>query len=164
MQFSTKSHGKTVYLYLAGIFLSLFMAIVESHAEVFPASPPNMPVGWTQTAGSQGSWHVVTDFVSEGASSLRTDVIGHSSTAAIETVAASNGTVSFDYRTDTESSFDFFYFYINGVQQVSDSGNSNWVSVSYPVQAGDVLKWAYTKDSSVTGGLDAVWIDNVALS
>ncbi|MDX8377274.1 MAG: hypothetical protein R8L53_04550, partial [Mariprofundales bacterium] len=122
-----------------------------------------MPVGWVQTAGSTASWHVATDFYSEGMTSLRSDVITHNQTSSIEVTGTyPAGVISFDRRVDSETNFDFLRFYIDGVQQGSWSGFVDWYTFSYPVTAGThTFKWAYTKNGSVNTGADAAWIDNV---
>jgi len=130
--------------------------------DIFPADGV-IPVGWSQSAGADGSWLVAGDFSTEGAFSLSSDVISHNQTAAIETIASSAGTVSFDYKVSSERSYDFFEFYVNGVRKILESGEIDWQSASFPVLAGDVLKWVYIKDRGVIRGLDAAWIDNVVL-
>src|SRR6201999_3735218 len=59
--------------------------------------------------------------------------------------------------------FDFLHFYINGVEQDSISGEVDWTLKSFPVSAGDLLRWEYTKDPDCcSGGLDAGFLDEVS--
>jgi len=127
-----------------------------------------IPSGWTQSAGAAFGWTVdkVTQ-TTEGTMSLRANpamVGANNKTAAIEvrktTVA---GNITFNYKVSSELDWDFFKFYIDGVQKIKKSGATNWLSTSLPVSAGEhTYKWEYIKDESVSSGDDTAWIDKVS--
>ena len=76
------------------------------------------------------------------------------------------GTISFRWKTSSESGYDKLHFYVNGSEPVAAiSGEmDSWASVSYNVAvSGSVtLKWEYAKDVSAYVGSDCGWIKDVA--
>ncbi|MDO8572374.1 MAG: hypothetical protein Q7S11_01230 [bacterium] len=81
---------------------------------------------------------------------------------------ASGGTATFWYRYDTEGSFDFLIFMIDGVVQTgfpkSGSGTT-WTQFSTTTLPSGVhsLDWIYVKDHGTNTGGDAVWIDDIVV-
>ena len=70
------------------------------------------------------------------------------------------GDLKFWYNVDSEATYDFLRFYIDGVQQDSWSGSIGWTEATYSVSAGQrTFEWRYTKDGSVSTGADAAWVD-----
>ena len=80
------------------------------------------------------------------------------------TAPTGGSTVSFSYRTSTESGYDYLNVLVDGVAQGSGwSGTTSWTSTSVPISAGThTVMFRYSKDSSVSSGSDAVWIDDVS--
>jgi hypothetical protein len=97
-----------------------------------------------------------------GVYSARSGDISDSDSTNLEfTGVLSNGTVSFAYNVSSEANFDFLTFSIDGVQLAQWSGSQSG-NFSTPVSLGQhTLKWTYVKDSSVSVGSDAAWIDDV---
>ena len=96
--------------------------------------------------------------------SLRSGVIGASQRSAVEwTELVAAGELRFDVAVDSESCCDYLRFYIDGEQQlVVRSTDANWASYTFGVSAGEhVFRWEYSKDSTVSFGEDAAWIDNI---
>lgn len=71
--------------------------------------------------------------------------------------------VSFWYRTDSEQSWDFLRFYIDGNLMGEWSGTAMpWTYAAFPVTAGThTLRFTYEKDTYYSSGADAVWLDNI---
>jgi hypothetical protein len=70
------------------------------------------------------------------------------------------GNISFAYRVSSESNYDTLCFYVDEVRKAKWSGNLNWAVVSYPVDSGGhTFKWTYSKDVSISSGLDGGFID-----
>ena len=91
------------------------------------------------------------------------DISDNDSTNLEFTGLMSNGTVSFAYNVSSEANFDFLTFSIDGIQLAQWSGSQSG-NFSTPVSLGQhTLKWTYVKDSSVSVGSDAVWIDDVII-
>jgi hypothetical protein len=74
------------------------------------------------------------------------------------------GPVSFYYKVSCEPNFDFFAFYVDGVERQRWSGEVDWTGFSTPLTAGaHTLEWRYSKDQNGSAGLDAAFIDNINL-
>ena len=109
-------------------------------------------------------WNITTNAY-EGSYAMVSGNAGvNSSTSSIEItvdfpIASS---MEFVEKISSESTYDPAYFYIDGVQQFTVSGNGNWTNHMYEVTAGThTFKWAYTKDSSVGSNDDCWYVDNV---
>ena len=73
-----------------------------------------------------------------------------------------NGTISFYWKVDSESNYDYLTFYLDGTQIQEISGTVGWTQVTTNVSSGShTFKWEYDKDYSVSNGLDTGWIDNI---
>lgn len=169
--------GNANYSNASDIARSFEVSLASS--EIFPAQC-NLPPGWTNTAGP--GWAVsANEESSTGACSLKsTSTVGGPGRYQTEISYSgtfSAGVVSFKYRVSTEPNYKCFQFFIDATPQnlsgsctvfglTGISGESGWVSVSFPISAGaHTLRWRYDKDSDCcTGGTrDAVWIDDVVM-
>jgi alpha-tubulin suppressor-like RCC1 family protein len=121
--------------------------------------------GWSTPASATTGWALTTDFRYAGPSSLKSLPIANSGIAAIETAGNySAGVISFARKVSSQSGSDYLRFYVDGVVQGEWSGELDWQMQSIPVSAGShTFMWAYAKDAAGFGGLDAAWIDDVAL-
>ncbi|MGL1893966.1 MAG: hypothetical protein OCD02_20170 [Spirochaetaceae bacterium] len=101
-----------------------------------------------------------------GYSSLRAAIIDSNEESSISynTDIDISTTISFKYKVSSESGYDYFKFYIDDSEILSASGTSDWLDFNYVLSEGEhELKWEYSKDSSVDGGSDTVFIDNLSL-
>ncbi|MGN0033478.1 MAG: choice-of-anchor J domain-containing protein [Candidatus Limimorpha sp.] len=73
--------------------------------------------------------------------------------------------VGFYVKTSSETSYDKFYFYIDGVQQGDAlSGAGVYMYREYNVTEGThTYRWKYSKDSSVNSNDDCIYVDNITL-
>jgi len=131
--------------------------------EGFEAST-SLPAGWT-TSGN-ASWFVTSSTASEGVRSVRSGIIVNSQSTLLRVslTAQQNLQISFDYRVSSEPGLDALVFFINGIERNRWSGESGgWRSYQTTFQANGlvILEWRYTKDGSVSIGLDAGLIDKV---
>lgn len=71
-----------------------------------------------------------------------------------------NGTISFEYRVDSERGFDFFSFELDETVKLARvSQQLTYVRVTYDVPAGvHVFKWKYAKDFSLSYGDDTAFL------
>ncbi|MCB0704715.1 MAG: T9SS type A sorting domain-containing protein [Saprospiraceae bacterium] len=75
-----------------------------------------------------------------------------------------DGDIYFSRKVSSEADWDYLYFYLNGNEMASWSGEAGWAQFSYPVPAGlTVFHWVYEKDNFVSEGADAAWIDEILL-
>ena len=71
-----------------------------------------------------------------------------------------DGQISFWSKVSSESGYDFLYFYIDGSETQSWSGEMDWALQTFDVTAGEhTFKWEYDKDGSVSDGEDCGWVD-----
>jgi photosystem II stability/assembly factor-like uncharacterized protein len=152
------------------------VTIIDNEQGVFPPNCVMPTTGWSVPAGAAAGWQVATDTASEGTCSLKSSPIGDNAKAQIAfTGTFAAGTIRFDRRVSSESTFDCLRFLIDGVAQnlgsncsganlVGASGDVPWGSVSFPITAGThTLTWSYEKDANTIEGLDAAWIDNLSM-
>lgn len=119
-----------------------------------------------RTDGDQ-PWALTRETAYRGAFSGRSGDIGDSQVSELflNTQVKRGSTISFVSRVSSEAGYDLFDFYIDGRRVSRRSGSAGWLPSSFPVPAGNhVLRWVYTKDYSVSEGLDAVFIDNIRLT
>jgi len=122
-----------------------------------------LSLNWT--FGGNVPWLVENTNVLAGDFSARSGVIGSRQTTSLMLTTNFNaGPVSFYFKVSCEPSFDFFAFYVDGVERQRWSGEIDWTGFSTPLPAGThTLEWRYSKDQNGTAGLDAAFIDNVNL-
>ena len=121
--------------------------------------------GWTFSPNNN-AWTIV-DGGSKGAKcakSMNNGLHGtdYSMTLTLDVAAA--GVMTFMYYVSSESNYDKFFFYYDGVSQNSSgwSGNIPWTQYSLNVTPGNhTFKFEYHKDSSVNSGDDCVKIDDI---
>jgi hypothetical protein len=118
-------------------------------------------VAWA-TSGNE-NWHGQVGFTQDGTNAAQSGPITHSQQSVLETPVLGPGSVSFWWRVSSETNFDYLRFYINGVEQTKISGEVDWQLLSYALSPGNQnLRWAYTKDGSLSSGQDAGWVDQVS--
>jgi len=115
--------------------------------------------------GITGTWTRTNTQSHTGSWSLRSAVIGHSQQSdAVITVPEGAATAQFWFRVSSESGFDFFRLYIDGVFWGEASGTVGWTqSIVYPVAGANTMTFRYIKDSATVFGDDAAYIDDFEL-
>jgi hypothetical protein len=115
--------------------------------------------------GGDAPWFVQTNVVAFGQYAARSGGIGNSqSSSLLLTTNFTDGTASFDVRISSEATFDVLTFSVDGTTLQQWSGESDWSTFSFPMTNGvHTLQWTYTKDASLTAGLDAAFIDDLIL-
>lgn len=73
-------------------------------------------------------------------------------------------TISFDWMISSEVDYDKAFFYINGVEIASITGEVDWETYTHTFsETGNyTFRWAYTKDGSQSAGQDMMWLDNIS--
>ncbi|MGG3801269.1 hypothetical protein [Metabacillus fastidiosus] len=104
-----------------------------------------------------------TQWKSGGMYAMRTNYIGNrQSTQGKLTLRLDEpSTVSFDYASSSEGSYDWFNVYLNGSRVIRQSGGQPWRTYSVNLPAGNhEFIFQFTKDGSGAGGYDGGFIDN----
>ena len=139
--------------------------VVPDSAETYLADGVK-PTMFSTPTNSEGTWVVTSDTAAEGNFSLRSQIINAGETSIIAmTDTFNNGTITFSYKVSSEAGFDKFSFAIDGVEQLSVDGEVDWTEATFNLSAGSrTLRWEYTKDASVSQGVDTAWIDNIVIT
>lgn len=120
----------------------------------------SLPAGFT--TGGDANWITTTQSEHAGARSAVNGNIDDDEISWMELEVVGPSSLSFWYRTSTESSWDYLNFYIDGTRLLHVSGSNGWTLYSNTVPAGNhTLRWEYDKDGSVSNGEDNVYIDDV---
>jgi hypothetical protein len=103
--------------------------------------------------------------VSFGQFAARSSAITHAQTSSLSLSRVTPaGVGSFDLMVSSEEGWDRLEFYLNGALKERWSGNVGWRSYLFALSAGtNTMEWRYTKDFSISIGLDAAFIDNLEL-
>ncbi len=113
-------------------------------------------------------WTVTTVNPHEGTYCMKSTCEGIASgTSSIEATVEVpyDGKMGFWVKVSSESNYDKFHFYIDGVEQgTALSGNVNYTYKEYDVAEGThTYKWEYAKDSSVNSNDDCVYVDDITM-
>jgi subtilisin family serine protease len=75
-------------------------------------------------------------------------------------------TLTFRYSVSSESNYDFFKFYVDGAQTISESGVVDWTNYTFTASSNKTytFKWAYSKDYSVNRNDDCARVDDIIYS
>ena len=72
-------------------------------------------------------------------------------------------TISFYSQVSSEANYDTLVFRIDSINEFALSGDIPWTKMQSVLKPGvHYLEWVYKKDVSLSGGLDAAWIDQVS--
>ena len=121
------------------------------------------------TFGSGGnlSWFASSSNAVSGVYAAQSGAITNSqdSRMSMTLTFPSGGTIEFWHAGDTESNYDDFGFYVNGVLQFERNGSWGWTRFNGPVPAGThTFEWRYTKDGSISTGADSVMVDDILVT
>ena len=118
--------------------------------------------GLTMTTGGHADWFCQTSQTQDTVDAAQSGLITHGQQTWMQVIVTGPGTISFWWKVSSETSGDFLGFSIGGLEQDSISGDVDWEQQSFPVPAGEqVLEWTYAKNSSLDGGDDAGYVDQV---
>ena len=89
-------------------------------------------------------------------------VLESTSTMQVTVNIPADGIMSFFGKISCESGWDYGYFYIDGVQKGSYTGEQNWAEKKFDITAGDhTFKWEYTEDFIISQGDDCFYVDYI---
>ncbi|HSN75911.1 MAG TPA: M36 family metallopeptidase, partial [Anaerolineae bacterium] len=89
---------------------------------------------------------------------------GQRSSLVLSVEMVKDGQLSFRNRVDSEQGYDRFQFLVDGQALLHVSGQTAWQTFSTTLPAGQhELVWRYSKDSTLSSGQDAAWIDDLQI-
>ena len=153
---------------------SVTMAAASSVQASFAAASWIVPLataldgnfGWTSPlAGDAAAWYGQNQQLRSGDATgyATSGDIGDTQTSSMQATVQGPGTLSFFWSVSSEPGWDFLEFWVNGVRQSgSISGSVGWAQRSFTLPAGtQTLRWTYRKDTIVSAGSDAGFVDRV---
>ena len=123
----------------------------------------NESLQWS-SSGS-GQWRGQTAVSFYGGDSAQSGQISDNQMSALETAVVGPGSLTFYWKVSSEQNYDFLRFNVDGTEQFAISGAVDWQQKTVSIPGGQhSLSWSYTKDSSVSAGTDAAWVDKVVFT
>jgi len=167
-----KTSNSTTYIFSIAYGDGYFVApgyyshVVSNVTTSSPTAADNTSL--TFTAGGDAKWFGENMTKYYGGSALQSGDIDNGvsptyvSSSWIQTTVTGPLYLSYYGKVSSETNYDYLRFYVDGVEQGSISGSVDWTQLGYTIASGShTLKWAYTKDGSVSANSDAAWIDKV---
>ncbi|MBX3653725.1 MAG: hypothetical protein KF686_06035 [Ramlibacter sp.] len=120
----------------------------------------NSTLAWS--SGGAAPFFGQTSAYTTGGSSARSGNIGDLQSSSLSTLVTGPGQLSFDWKVSSEADYDYLTVSVDGVTQYRISGESVWISTVLSIPAGaHTVKWEYAKDTYVSDGEDAGWVDHI---
>ena len=131
-------------------------------ATIVPLADALDDAGLTWTTSGNPPWVGQTAVSHDGTDAARSGAIAHSGTTTIQTTLTGPGTITFWWKVSSEATKDFLRFYVGTTEMAAISGEVEWESKSFNLNSGSqTVKWTYSKNSSISVGLDRGWVDQV---
>ncbi len=113
------------------------------------------------TTGGSG-WILQNVDSHDGIDSAMSLPLANGGEATFQTTVTGPGTLSFQWRVDSEIDADFLTVLLDNSALQEISGYEDWVEYSVNIPAGNhTVKWRYKKDASGSNGDDRGWVDEV---
>ncbi len=111
------------------------------------------------TSGN-ANWTFTAAVSHDGWNAVQSGELYDNQSSTLQTVVNGPVSVSFWWKVSSELNWDVLSFSVNGMPFSEISGPVDWTPVTLALGPGsNLLTWAYTKDSGLTVGSDAGWID-----
>lgn len=107
-------------------------------------------------------WVVTESYSYHGSNSAMSGAISNNASSILQMniYLPERDTLTFWYKVSSESNYDFFRFLVNGAENIKESGEKDWREKILVLEAGAyLLEWQYSKDASVSAGMDRAMID-----
>jgi hypothetical protein len=113
-------------------------------------------------SSSGSGWIHQTDTTFDGIDAAASRAVPDGGEAVMQTTVTGPGTLSFEWRVDSEEFADVLSVEVVGGDSEETSGFQDWSTVSLAIPAGEqTVVWRYTKDGSAASGEDRGWVDRV---
>ena len=114
------------------------------------------------TSGGTSNWFSQTNVTFDGSDAAQSGRISTNQHSWFETTVTGPVQVGFQWRVSSRTNSHYLRFQIDGANQASISGTSNWNGRSFTVAAGvHVLRWVFTNSTGAAQGSNAAWVDQV---
>jgi len=133
---------------------------------VLPPLPLGEATGATNlvwTSGGPAGWLGQTNVSHDGLGAAASGALGDNQTNWMETTVTGPGTLRFWWKVSSEQSWDPLKLYLDGAMVHGISGEWDWSQETHHLAPGPhTIRWAYSKDSSLSAGQDRGWVDEVS--
>jgi len=124
---------------------------------------------WSTISSGDSAWYITSQLPFEGLYCSKSGNISENQETSLNVTLniLNSGTVSFYRKISCEAhagytDYDYFAFFIDGVEMGRWDGITSWIRSEYPVSDGvHTFKWLYKKDYSVSAGEDCAWLDYI---
>ena len=140
-----------------------FAALPKATVDINEALDTN-GIRWFTQAGN--GWEIQSSQVAQGTTALQSGAIGDRESSVLLAVIENSEKMSIDFKTSTETDYDFFDIYVDGERVFSKSGAmTGFESTELPLTGNKQrVLFAYAKDAEVSENDDKVYIDKLVLS
>ncbi|MBU1752825.1 PEGA domain-containing protein [bacterium] len=122
----------------------------------------NTELIWTTSGNANWFRQTEPDYTYDNEDAAQSGYISNSGSTSIQTTVSCAGTLTFYWKVSSQSGSDYLRFSIDDIEKAKISGGPGWNQQSCFIPQGThTIKWAYTKDSSGSGGKDCGWLDKV---
>jgi hypothetical protein len=115
---------------------------------------------WT-SAGS-ANWRGQLEVTHDGVDAAQSGAIVDGRETALSGTFVGPGTLSFWWKVSSEEGFDHLSLYLDNRLIEKQSGEFDWSTKTLIIPNGPhQVRWSFTKDASVSEGMDAAWVDEI---
>ena len=109
-------------------------------------------------------WFGQSEVTIDGSDALQSGSVGNLQISTFSTTVKGPLVLSYWWRVSSEDNFDFLQLRMDSILLGEISGERAWRQIILTVPEGDhELEWSYVKDSGLSAGQDAGWIDRVKI-
>ncbi len=117
------------------------------------------------TSSGNVPWFPQGDTTYDGVDAAQAGSILDNQSSSMGVTVTGPVNITFWTKVSSEAGWDFLRFAVDGVEQLSLSGESDWTLRSFAAASGaHTLTWNYAKDDSVSSGADTAWVDALVIS
>jgi hypothetical protein len=129
---------------------------------LLPLGPALNATNLLWTSAGNAPWFGETNLTHDGVAAARSGGIGDGQQSSLQTVVTGPGTLTFWWKVSSEEFSNALSFALNGSVQAAISGEIDWQFQEFVIPPGaNILSWTYAKNSVLSSGLDAGWLDQV---
>lgn len=108
------------------------------------------------------AWRGQQEFTHDNSDAAQSGAISHATDSSLEATIQGPGALNFWWKVSSEEHYDLLWLHLDGDPIEYHSGEFNWTQKSITIPNGlHKIRWTYSKDSDISEGQDAAWVDEV---
>ncbi len=118
------------------------------------------------TGGNRGFWGSRGSWANVGADCATSGTITNNQTSSFRTTVDCKRSVTFLWKTSSQTNSDWLEVYVNGVRKDRISGIRNWATktITLDRNRSNIVEWRYVKDGSGSSGEDRGFVDQISFA